>query len=108
MANPSKRKGDKFERALVNEAEATGIPAQRAYMSNGRALGESKNVDLVLGLQGEWRIQAKRRKKIAQYLIPPDGADLTAVREDYGEPLVVLPFDRFLDLIKPTSGTPTP
>ena len=99
MANPSKRKGDKFERALVREAEATGIPAQRAYMSNGRALGEAEGVDLVLGLQGEWRVQAKRRKKIAQYLIPPEGADLTAVREDYGEPLVVLPYETFLQLI---------
>ena len=108
MANPSKRKGDAFERALVNEAEATGIPAQRAYMSNGRALGESKNVDLVLGLQGEWRVQAKRRKKIANYLQPPEGADVVAVREDYGNALVVLPFDAFLELIKPTSGTPTP
>jgi len=100
MANPSKRKGDKFERALVREAEATGIPAQRAYMSNGRALGEAEGVDLVLGLQGEWRVQAKRRKKIAQYLTPPEGCDVVAVREDYGDALVVLPFEAFLNLLK--------
>jgi len=100
MAHASKRKGDKFERAIVKAAEAAGIPAQRAYMSDGRSLGESKNVDVVLGPQDEWRIQAKRRKKIAQYLHPPDGADVTVIRQDYGESLAVLPFDTFLDLLK--------
>lgn len=107
MAHPSKRKGDRFERELVRQAEAAGVPAQRAFMSNGRALGEAKGVDLVLGLQGEWRIQAKRRKSIAQYLTPPEGADVVAVREDYGDSLVVLPYEAFLDLLKDKSGTPT-
>jgi Holliday junction resolvase len=100
MAHPSKRKGDRFERAIVKAAEAAGIPAQRAYMSDGRSLGESKNVDLVLGPQHEWRIQAKRRKKIAQYLQPPEGADVTVIREDYGDALAVLPFHVLLDLLK--------
>jgi len=104
MPHASKRKGDRFERELVNAAEAAGVPGQRAYMSNGRALGESKNVDLALGLQGEWRVQAKRRKSIAQYLKPPEGADVVAVREDRGEPLVVLPFSDFLDLIRPDAN----
>jgi Holliday junction resolvase len=99
MAHPSKRKGDTFERELVNAARDRGIPAQRAYMSNGRSLGQSKNVDLVLGPQDEWRVQAKRRASVAKYLQPPEGADVTAVREDYGEALVVVPLDTFLDLI---------
>jgi len=100
MAHPSKRKGDKFERELVNAARDAGLDAQRAYMSNGRALGESEGVDLVLGLQGEWRVQAKRRKSVANYLTAPEGADVTVVREDYGDALVVLPFETFLDLLK--------
>jgi Holliday junction resolvase len=102
MAHPNKRRGDRFERAIVKAAEARGIPAQRAYMSDGRSLGESKNVDVVLGLQGEWRVQAKRRKKIAQYLQPPEGADVTVVREDHGESLAILPFDVLLDLLHRT------
>jgi Holliday junction resolvase len=99
MAHPSKRKGDKFERELVNQAEAAGVPAQRAFMSNGRALGESEGVDLVLGLQGEWRIQAKRRKSVANYLTPPEGADVTIIREDRADSLVVMPLGTFFDLI---------
>jgi hypothetical protein len=69
-------------------------------MSNGRALGESKGVDLVLGLQGEWRVQAKRRKSVANYLQPPEGCDVTVVREDYGESLAILPYETLLQLLK--------
>ena len=96
MAHPSKRKGDRFERALVSEARGAGLDAQRAYMSNGRALGEAETVDLTVGA---WAVQAKRRKSIAKYLTPPEGADVTVIREDRGEALVVLPYRRFLQLI---------
>ena len=102
MAHPSKRKGDAFERELVNEAKAAGVFAQRAYMSNGRALGEAETVDVALGSQGEWTVQAKRRKSIAGYLTPPEGCDVVAVREDRGESLIVLPYEAFLDLIAET------
>jgi Holliday junction resolvase len=107
MAHPSKRKGDRYERELVDAAEAAGVPAQRAFMSNGKALGESSGVDLVLGLQGEWRVQAKRRKSVAGYLKPPDGADVTIVREDYGESLVVVPYETFLELLQTASSLNT-
>lgn len=99
MAHASKRKGDRFERELVNEAKDAGVFAQRAFMSNGRALGEAETVDVALGDQGEWTVQAKRRKRIAKYLKPPEGCDLVALREDRGESLVVLPFSTFLTLI---------
>ena len=82
----------------MREAQAAGVPAQRACASNGRALGEAEAVDVALGLQG-WTVQAKRRKRIAQYLTPPEGCDVVALREDRGESLVVLPYRRFLQLI---------
>lgn len=100
MAHPSKRKGDNFEREIVRAAEEKGIPAQRAFMSDGRALGESKGVDVALGQQGEWRAQCKRRKSIAKYLHPPDGCDVAVIREDYGDALAVLPYDLLLELIR--------
>ena len=100
MAHPSKRKGNRYERELVSEAQAAGVSAQRAYVSNGKALGEAETGDVALGSRGTWRVQAKRRKKIAGYLTPPEGCDVVAVREDHGETLVVLPYDRFLDLIQ--------
>ena len=102
MPHPSKQKGNRYERELVNEAKAAGVFAQRAWGSNGQALGEAAAVDVALGSQGEWTVQAKRRKSIAGYLTPPEGCDVVAVREDRGESLVVLPYDRFLDLISET------
>ena len=97
MPHPSKRKGNRFERALVNAARDAGLDARRAYASNGRSLGEAEAVDVTV--EG-FRVQAKRRKSVAQYLTAPEGCDVVAIREDRGEPLVVLPYDRFLELIR--------
>ena len=101
MPSSSKRKGNRYEREVCEEAEGAGLCAERAYASDGRALGESKEVDLVIeSEEGErWRVQAKRRGSIAQYLPPPDGADVTVIREDYGDSLTVLPLGVFLDLV---------
>jgi Holliday junction resolvase len=108
MPHPSKRKGNRYERELVREAEDAGVFAQRAFASNGRALGEAEAVDVALGDQGVWTVQAKRRKRIAKYLTPPEGCDVVAIREDRGESLVVLPYRRFLQLIAERDGPPSP
>ena len=86
---------------MVQHASDAGLDAERAYASNGRALGEAEAVDvLVTAPDGtRWRAQCKRRKSVASYLNPPDGADLTIIREDHGEALAVLPWDRLLDLL---------
>ena len=101
MAHSSKRKGNRFEREVVQHATSAGLDAERAYASNGRALGEAEDVDVVVEAPDgtRWRAQCKRRKSIAKYLSPPDGADLTIIREDYGEALAVVPLPRLLDLL---------
>lgn len=96
MAHPSKRKGNKFERELVNEAKANGIPAKRAYGSNGQSLGLSKDVDCLIG---GFAVQAKRRKRIADYIKPKDGATVQVVRADREQALAVIPYELFLELI---------
>jgi len=95
------RKGKRYEREVVHEAEAAGLRAERAYASNGRALGEADAVDVTVEAPGgqTWLAQCKRRKSVAGYLAPPEGADVTVIREDRGESLVVLPLDRFLSLL---------
>lgn len=108
MAHPSKRKGNRFEREIVHAAEDAGLEAERAYASNGRSLGESEECDLLIRpfgtiMDDHLRVQAKRRKKIAQYLTPPDGADLTVIREDYGEPLAVVPLPVLFELMQEPS-----
>ena len=97
MTHPSKRKGNGFERELVMLAKAFGLRSQRAYASNGMSLGLAEEVDLVVD---EWRVQAKRRKKLPSYLRIPKGCDIVATRMDNAECLVLIPFRRFLELVK--------
>jgi len=107
MPHSSKRKGNRFEREVVETAEAYGLEAERAYASNGQSLGEVEECDVLVRrddakVMEALRIQAKRRKTVAQYLTC-DGADVVVTREDRGENLVVLPLDRFLSLLKETA-----
>lgn len=97
MPHPSKRKGNAFERELVNEALEAGLEAERAFASNGRALGEAETVDCVI--QG-CRVQAKRRARISADFKVPEGADVTVFREDKGETFVLLRWSDFLDKLK--------
>lgn len=97
MPHPSKRKGNEFERELVNEAKERGLIAERAFASNGRALGCAETVDAVI--QG-CRVQAKRRARIAQDFKVPKGADAVVMREDRGETFVLLRWSDFCDKLK--------
>lgn len=109
MTHRSKRKGNKYERELVADAEQVGLEAERAYASDGRSLGEGEKCDVLIRGRDEMvldalRIQAKRRSNIGSYLEVPDDADVTVVREDYGESLAVVPWTMFLDLIQEARG----
>lgn len=97
MAHPSKRKGNNFELELVHEATKRGLIAERAYASNGKALGEVEQVDVLV--QG-MRIQAKRRKSLAAYLRIPKGVDAVVFREDRGETYVLLRWSDLLDKLE--------
>ena len=101
MTHPSKVKGNGFERELVNQAKDRGLPAERAYASNGRALGCSEEVDLIVS---GMRVQAKRRKAIAAFLRPPEGADCVAFRENHGKTYALLRWEDLLDLIDAAGG----
>ena len=71
MSSPSKRKGNAFEREVVNQAKEFGLKSIRAYASNGMSLGEAEDVDVKIeALKG----QCKRRKRIAQWLNPQNRA----------------------------------
>jgi Holliday junction resolvase len=103
MPHSSKRKGNRFEREVVDTAEAYGLEAERAYASNGQSLGEVEECDVLVRrddakVMEALRIQAKRRKSHAQYLHPPEGTDAVVLREDREDALAVVPFDLFLKL----------
>ncbi len=101
MPNRSKAKGSVFERELVKALQAHGLTAERAYASNGRALGESDDVDIVFYDRGgfKWTVQAKRRAALPSYIKPPPGAKITMLREDRGETMVVIPLELFLSMV---------
>tara|TARA_R100001443_G_C3351428_1_gene176957 strand:- start:817 stop:1251 length:435 start_codon:yes stop_codon:yes gene_type:complete len=101
MPSRSKQKGNRFEREVVNTAKDVGLTSERAYGSDGRALGENKEVDVIIDSRAKkWRIQCKVRKKIANWIKPdPSVVDLQVVKEDRGEIYAILPYKEFVALI---------
>ena len=96
MAHPSKVKGNKFERDVVNKAKEFGLVSKRAYASNGESLGMHAEVDLLIK---DYKIQAKIRKSIASYLLPNENVDAQVIRQDRGEAYVVLRLEDWLKTI---------
>ena len=95
MTHPSKVKGNTFEREIVRLFESYGIDCKRAWGSNGQSLGLHEEVDCLA--QGDLRIQAKRRKKIAKWLKPSEVVDAVVVREDRGETYIIIRLEEFCD-----------
>jgi len=96
--NPARNKlrGSTFERKLVNLAKALGLESKRAYASNGEALGEVKEVDLMVA---GYRIQAKKRAKLPAYLDIDKGVDMVVFSRDHGEDLTLVPYATVLEWI---------
>jgi hypothetical protein len=81
----------------VNLAQEKGLPAKRAWGSNGQALGEHETVDLLMaGL----KIQAKRRKSIASFLQVPEACDAVIFRQDRKPAMVLMSLERLFELLK--------
>ena len=100
MTHKNKIRGNNLEREIVNIAKEEGLSAKRAYASDGRSLGKSEVVDVIVE---DYCIQCKRKKKIAQWLYPDyhgDDVDLVVTRMDRKEALVVMPFTKFINIIK--------
>ena len=93
MAHPSKLKGNRFEKEIVEKAKDTGLKAKRAWGSNGMALGEPPEVDCII--DGS-KIQAKVRKKLPAYLIPSKEVDSVVFKQDRGEILMLVRYEDWL------------
>ena len=94
MPSPSKAKGNRFEREIVNKMTSLGIKAKRAWGSNGASLGMHEEVDVLIG--NSFKIQAKCRKKIASFLIPTEHVDAVICKEDRGDMLIIMRLDDVL------------
>jgi Holliday junction resolvase len=94
MSHPSKQKGNRFEREIVEKAIDRGLKdAKRAWGSNGMALGEHPEVDCLI--KG-YKIQAKVRKKLPKYLIPSNEVDAVVFKQDRGEILMLIRYEDWL------------
>ena len=95
MTHPSKVKGNTFEREVVRLFESYDVECKRAWGSNGQALGLHEEVDCLA--EGDLRIQAKRRKKIAKWLKPSVFVDAVVVREDRGKSYIIIRLEEFIE-----------
>lgn len=105
VTHPSKRKGNTFEREVVNYLHARGHEAKRAYASNGEALGVHESVDIMAKItEIQLCIQAKRRKSVANWLICNEHQDAVVFRADGKEAYISLPLTVFLDILEQNRG----
>ena len=100
MPSKSKAKGNRFERLIVDMTKSyfeSTIKIKRAWGSNGAAMGQHEEVDILLG--DDFKIQAKCRKSIGQWMIPNENVDAQVIKGDREEPLIVMKYDDWLEML---------
>jgi len=103
VSSPSKAKGSRLERAIVKAFTDAGHDCKRAWGSNGRSIGMPDDVDNVATVNGvQLRIQAKARKKVADFMKPPASCNAAIIKEDRGDMLIVLRLQDFLQYTRDT------
>lgn len=97
MGNKSAAKGKRFERETVNEAKAFGLDAERAYGSNGEAIGEHRTVDVRIE---RFVVQNKREERIAKKFILTENYDGILYRKNFGESHIAIRYAVWLHMLK--------
>lgn len=96
MSHPSKQKGNRVERLIVDLAKKHGLDAVRAWGSNGKALGFTEDVDARIANRS---MQIKARKSIADYIKPAVHIDAQIIKEDRQEPLAVIRVSDYFEML---------
>ena len=96
MPNPSRQKGDRFERDCVNRLREAGLEASRVPLS-GAAGGEFSGDLIVQGHKGECKT---RKRFIGQFLGWLTGNQFLFLKEDRSDTLVVMRLETFTELLK--------
>lgn len=101
VANRNKERGNELERELRDQAHEHGLYAKRAWGSDGRSLGLSEDVDVVLE---DFRVQCKRKKVLPAWIDADnysDDVDFIVTRKDNTKrSLTVIPTEMFLQILK--------
>jgi Holliday junction resolvase len=91
------KKGRAYEYELRDHFIGYGMKCRRVTQSGGGS--EKDDLVLLTGWGEEYRIEAKRRAKLPAYLVN-DGCHATIFRPDRGKSMVLIPLDRFCELIQ--------
>tara|TARA_R100000781_G_scaffold54158_4_gene35429 strand:- start:1136 stop:1498 length:363 start_codon:yes stop_codon:yes gene_type:complete len=106
MPSKSKAKGNRFERLVVdmtkhffsdNKGNNT-IRVKRAWGSNGAAMGQHEEVDILIG--DDIKLQAKCRGAMGQWMIPNENVDAQVIKADREDPLIVMKYDDWLEMLQ--------
>ncbi len=99
MASASKAKGNRAEVKVVKLLTDAGVKAVRAWGSNGRAIGQHEEVDV---LSNGCKIQVKARKALPAIITQAltEHVDVAILFEDRRPPVVVIKFEDFTQLVK--------
>jgi len=90
MPNRSYRKGYRVEREIYQKFKEAGFEVVRSAGSHGKG-------DLYVESLGSIQVKARKRCGIYELF---EGADILVIKADRKEPLVVIPLQRFLELLK--------
>lgn len=99
----AKRKGYQGENEVVKLLQKNGIEAERVPLS-GALKSKKYSCDVVVNINGEKRIEVKRRKSgltsIYNWLSEDENSNFLMVRQDNRDWLVCMTFDEFARLVK--------
>ena len=101
MSNKGKDKGYRFEKQCIDMLKDNDIEAQRAYGSNGLALGLTNDVDIKIEHKGKmYALQCKVRKRLGNIFKPNENNYGQVVKQDYDDPYITIRFKDFIELLK--------
>lgn len=100
MGKPSRDKGARFEREIVDLFRAHGLKSERVPLSGATWMKDDVLVQPTFENE-PWRGECKRRAKLPDYLTAWLGeSDFLVMREDRGKAVVVISAERFAELLQ--------
>ncbi len=109
MAAKNKARGNAAEYYIKDQLEQDGFKVDRGWGSDGRAMGEHEEVDLrIHHIPSNQKVQVKRRKQVASYIIPSEHVDVQMLYVDRAkgvqrQVLAVVTLDRYMELLSKES-----
>lgn len=107
MGKKSRDKGVRRERMIVEMHEAVGIRAERVPLSGAMKFRNTESTDVDIYVAGKdmppWVTEVKARADASGWTMIKkwlDDADALFLIEDHEKPLVVLPWGRWLDILR--------